>query len=152
MHSISKISNVYNSDERNKEFLLDLYAQEVVYNLLKDKCVHGIINNNDNPISMTIDYMMKNYNRPIKIQELAHSMNMSSSNFTKHFKQATGMTPKDYLKKIRMKRAKTLLLAQNVTEVAYDLGYDNISYFIRLFKEEYGMTPKQYKSSNSKRN
>ncbi|WP_432666471.1 AraC family transcriptional regulator [Wukongibacter baidiensis] len=149
MSSISKISSIYNSDEQNKEFLLDLCAQEIVYNLLKDKCVHHILSNNNNPISMAIDYMMKNYNRSIKIQDLAHSLNMSSCNFTKHFKQATGITPKDYLKRIRMKKARTLLLTENVTEVAYDLGYDNISYFIRLFKNEYGMTPKHYKSLKS---
>ncbi|WP_432409691.1 helix-turn-helix domain-containing protein [Wukongibacter sp. M2B1] len=83
------------------------------------------------------------------MKELAHSLNMSSCNFTKHFKQATGIIPKDYLKKTKMKKAKKLLLSGNMTEVAYDFGYDNISYFIRLFKTEYGITPKHYKALKS---
>jgi len=39
-----------------------------------------------------------------------------------------------------------MLKTQNVTEVAYDLGYYNISHFILLFKNKYGITPKQFKS------
>ena len=56
------------------------------------------------------------------------------------------ITPGEYITNLKLIRAKEMLRTQNVTEVAYDLGYDNISYFITIFKNKYGITPKQYKS------
>jgi AraC-like DNA-binding protein len=57
-----------------------------------------------------------------------------------------GITPKEYITNQKLAQAKEMLKNQNVTEVAYDLGYENISHFIALFKAKYGITPKQYKS------
>jgi AraC-like DNA-binding protein len=44
-----------------------------------------------------------------------------------------------------MEKAKNIIAHGSVTEAAFDLGYENISYFISLFKDRYGVTPKQYK-------
>ncbi|MGY5708961.1 helix-turn-helix domain-containing protein [Vibrio cincinnatiensis] len=56
----------------------------------------------------------------------------------------TGQTPTAYLTEIKLQQAKPLLRQVSVTEAALELGYENISYFIRLFKNKFGLTPKQY--------
>lgn len=145
---ISKIIKTYNSSDKNKEFLIDLYAQEVIYNLLKIKGASLILNTEyKNPIYKAIRYMEENYNQAINIKDIAWSLNMSESNFSLYFKKIVGISPKDYLKNIRLSKAKELLKEHNVTEVAYSVGYENISYFIKLFKNKYGVTPKQYKKT-----
>ena len=55
-----------------------------------------------------------------------------------------GISPNEYYKSIKLTEAKKLLKNKNVTEIAFDLGYENISHFISLFKDKYGMTPKKY--------
>ncbi|SCP94824.1 Helix-turn-helix domain-containing protein [Anaerobium acetethylicum] len=74
---------------------------------------------------------------------------MSPSNFSQQFKLITDQTPKEYMTRLRLMKAKQFLKNLSVTDTAYELGYDNISHFIRLFKQEYGMTPKQYQLNQS---
>lgn len=147
-NSISNILSIHNSYDNNKEFLIDLHAQEMTYNLLKNKGVHQILNfEHNNPVHLAINYMKKNYHKHISIKDIAYNLNMSQSNFSIYFKNITGISPNEYLKNIRLTKAKEMLINNNVTEVAYNLGYENISHFIRLFKSKYGITPKQYQSN-----
>lgn len=143
---ISRIIKIYKGTDKNKEFLIDLCGQEIIYNLLKIKGTNLILSTEyNNPIYKAIRYMEENYCQAIKIKNIAWNLNMSESNFSLYFKKIVGVSPKDYLKNIRLLKAKELLKKHNVTEVAYSVGYENISYFIKLFKNKYGVTPKQYK-------
>jgi AraC-like DNA-binding protein len=72
---------------------------------------------------------------------------MSESNFCQYFKKITGVTPKEYLTDLKLSKAKDMIKHTSITDAAFDLGYENISYFISLFKNKYGMTPKQYKKN-----
>ncbi|HEX2938120.1 MAG TPA: AraC family transcriptional regulator [Ruminiclostridium sp.] len=144
---LNRLTNVSKIIDKNKEFLLDLYAQELVYNLVQIKGVQQIINlEHDNPIYKALKYIKENIKQPISISELAYSLNMSDTNFCNSFKKVMGITPKEYITNLKLTHAKELLKDQNVTEVAFDLGYENISHFIELFKKKYGITPKQFKS------
>ena len=55
---------------------------------------------------------------------------MSLPSFSSKFKKAMGMTPNDYLASLKLNEAARLLKFSSVTEVAYDLGYENISHFL----------------------
>lgn len=61
-------------------------------------------------------------------------------------KQLTGMTPVEYIKSIRMKKAAMLLQQKKFTvaEVMYMVGFSNHSYFSKCFQAEFGLSPKQY--------
>jgi len=142
---IDKIVETYMSTETNKSFLIDLYAQEMVYELLKLKGTHHILqNDNKHPMAVAIAYIRENLHKPLTVRELAWLVSMSESNFSRQFKSVTGATPNEYIRNFKMSRAEEMLKTKNVTEVCYELGYENISYFIRLFKNKYGVTPKQY--------
>ena len=65
-------------------------------------------------------------------------------------KQLTGMTPVNYMRKLKMKKAAVLLAKDKFTisEVMYLVGYTNASYFTKCFSEEFGVSPKQFIINN----
>jgi len=71
---------------------------------------------------------------------------MSLGNFLLTFKQTTGISPNKYLTSLKLAYAENQIQLQNrnISEIAWELGYQNISHFISLFKERFGVTPKQY--------
>ena len=91
------------------------------------------------------------YSHTMTIKEIAYSLNLSPASLIQHFKNATGMTPKEYQNLLKINQSKEDLLLKNVSEVAYDLGFESISYFIKLFKHHLGITPKQYTMLHKKR-
>jgi AraC-like DNA-binding protein len=78
----------------------------------------------------------------INIGKFAKDLNMSESNFTNQFKKTVGTNPTEYIKNRKLELALKLLKTESVTDVAFNLGYSNISYFIKLFKTKYNVTPK----------
>ena len=146
-HCLNRLTSAAVSTDSNKRFLLDLYAQELVFNLIQMKGIQQIVNlEQDNPIHKALKYIQDNITEPLTINQLAYYSNMSDTNFCNSFKKVMGITPKEYITNLKMTLAKDMLKDRNVTEVAYDLGYENISHFIALFKKKYGITPKQFKS------
>jgi len=94
-------------------------------------------------------WMQNNLNKTvITIEQLSDLFGMSQRNFTRRFKKATNTTPLKYLQNQRLKEAKELLQGSNLTisEIAYRVGYLDVSYFTKLFKAFYSMTPKQYRT------
>lgn len=143
---LNKIKTLLSTKNKDTEYILDLYAQELVYNLFKIKGVRQIVNlESDNPVNKAIQYMKDRYMMPISIKQISDELDMSEANFCQYFKKITGISPKEYLTNIKMEKAKTIIKQESITDAAYDLGYENISHFISLFKDRYGVTPKQYK-------
>ena len=80
------------------------------------------------------------------VKQTAQSLQMSHQQFYRKLKALTNQTPVRYLRTFRLNKAKALLLADNdlnVSEVAYDVGFDNPSYFSRVFMEEFGLSPNE---------
>ena len=80
---------------------------------------------------------------PPDITTLATAAGMSRSKFYRCFKQVIGHSPLDHLRSHRLHLAKHLLTSgkHNVTETAFAVGYNNVSYFITLFTAQFGVTP-----------
>jgi len=85
----------------------------------------------------------------VSMQNLAELFGMSQRNFTRRFRLATNMTPTQYLQNERLREAKELLKSSNlsISEIAYRVGYLDVSYFTKLFKKLSSITPKQYRST-----
>ncbi len=98
-------------------------------------------------IKIILDYISENYMRPITIDELADSVNLSKHYFMRFFKKYMGMTCIEYINDYRLNIATNLLLTtrMQITEVAASIGIANLSYFNRIFKKKYNMTPKEYR-------
>lgn len=133
--------------ERNK-FLIDLSAQEMAYHLLQMQVLEQhLLTNDRHPVFRAIRDIQEQLPGIRHVKDLADNYNMSHANFTNQFKKITGLTPLDYITNQKMQLAKQWLRHRNVTEVAFDLNYESVSYFIGLFKKKYGITPKQYQMS-----
>jgi transcriptional regulator GlxA family with amidase domain len=85
----------------------------------------------------------------ISIEKLASLFGMSTRNFSRRFKVATDMTPKQYLQARRIEVAQDLLQSTSLSikEIAYRVGYLDVSYFTRLFRKLSGVTPKDHRKS-----
>ena len=103
---------------------------------------------NYDKIAPAIGYLSSCYNEDISMERLANLCYLSKTHFRRTFKQVMGCTPFDYLTKIRMKMAASLLRCSStsVSNIGMNLGYQNISSFNRQFKEYYQMTPLEYRN------
>ena len=91
-------------------------------------------------------FIENNFDKPLTINDYAYLTGRSVSTFRRDFKDQFQTTPKKWLKEKRIEKAISLLERQSmsVTELAYEVGYENISYFIQEFKAKMGLSPKQY--------
>jgi len=109
--------------------------------------------NSNHPDEMILQaqlWMQNHLNKAaISIRKLSELFGMSQRNFTRRFRSATNMTPLQYLQSQRLNEAKDLLKNSNlsITEIAYRVGYIDVSYFTKLFKQFTSITPKQYRIS-----
>ncbi|MHC4692282.1 MAG: helix-turn-helix domain-containing protein [Planctomycetota bacterium] len=104
-------------------------------------------------IRPAINYIDANYDKPISLADIARISHLSVSRLAHIFKEQMGITIIDYLTSVRIERAKQLLLAtgQSCTEICFQVGYNNQSYFSRTFKELVGMTPRQFRARNQRK-
>lgn len=97
-------------------------------------------------INAIFDYVMKNFSQEISLDEVASIANMSATAFCRYFKRRTRKTFSHFLNEIRIGNACRLLIGDslNISEIAYESGFNNIAYFNRKFKEITQMTPSEY--------
>lgn len=103
-----------------------------------------------NEIARTIDYLSSHLNDTITIDDMADQVGMSRAVFHRKFKQATTMSPIQFVKSMRLnKAAMKIASGMNVNQAAMNVGYVSSSQFSREFKRVYGQSPKQWVQSQS---
>lgn len=85
--------------------------------------------------------------RPVRLDELASKVGLSSAHLRSLFRQQFGASPKQVLQDIRLTRARALLSVGSapVAEVAYEAGWEDVSAFNRSFRRRFGMSPGEYR-------
>ena len=101
----------------------------------------------DNVIFEVQHWLEENYSANMCFKEVAKHFNMSQRTFYRRFRYATGESPSEYLKSIRLHVSKDLLqhTSNRIDIVTRMVGYDDTSSFSKLFKKTEGMTPKEYR-------
>ncbi len=102
-------------------------------------------------VNEIINYIESNYsNSDLTIKSIADKFYFTQSYFTRLFKETTGVTPIQYIIKIRMTKACELLSHKSFTiaQIAETVGFKNQFYFSKEFKKYYGVTPSQYLINN----
>jgi len=93
-------------------------------------------------------YIAGHHAGPIGLDELAKAMHVSTFYFCKMFKKATGLTFTDYLGRVRVEKAKNLLLNPHlrVSEIGYAVGFQSLTHFNRVFRELTGDSPTKFRN------
>jgi AraC-like DNA-binding protein len=96
-------------------------------------------------------YLENNFSKKITLKEIADLVYMSESNFCKFFKKSTGNTFSDYLNELRINEVCKLLIHSDETikNIAYNCGFESLSYFNRVFAIKKSTTPSKYKTHHS---
>lgn len=92
-------------------------------------------------------YINVHYREEIRLSDLAALVGMTSTAFSRFFKLRTGRPVSDFITDIRLGIATRALVdsTQSVSEICYDCGFNNVSYFNRIFKKKKGCAPKQFR-------
>ena len=112
-------------------------------------------NSETEPVAVTRakQFIARNQDNALCLATVAKAVNTSTFYFCKLFKRATGLTFTDYLARVRVEKAKALLLDRNrrVSEVAYDVGFQSLTHFNRIFRKIVGRSPTDYRHSSGGR-
>ena len=105
---------------------------------------------NNKELNTVFAYIKENYNKKISLSDMAKSINMSTKYFNNFFKKNTNLTPFEFLMQYRIEQACVQLIQTdiNVTDIAYNVGFNDLSYFINVFKRYKGTSPLKFKKSH----
>ncbi|UXS05383.1 AraC family transcriptional regulator [Agrobacterium tumefaciens] len=96
-------------------------------------------------INRAITIIKSQYDKALKIEEIAAQVHMSVSSFHQHFKTVTAMSPLQYQKQIRLQEARRLMITQalDAASAGFNVGYDSPSQFSREYARMFGLPPKK---------
>ena len=109
---------------------------------------HREVSGHEDTIAAAVRYMEENFAAPLRIERVAAYVFLSPDRFTEVFAAAMGRTPRDYLRHLRLERAKSLLTSGDIpiSEVARLSGFGEAAYLTRVFRAATGLTPRGYRS------
>lgn len=129
-------------------FLAPLVRREIVYRLLRGEqgerlchiASHGA---HIRRIASAIDRLRRDFDQPLRIDDLAGELGMSVSSFHHHFKEVTAMSPLQFQKRLRLQEARRLMLDEqfDAASAGYQVGYEDASHFNREYKRLFGEPP-----------
>jgi AraC-like DNA-binding protein len=132
--------------------LLSIFAQHL--SMLSNQVVVQHENAEPPVITRAKEYIHEHQTEELSLGEVARAVNMSTYYFCKSFKKITGINFTDYVSRVRLEKAKNLLLNPNlrVSEIAYEVGFQSLTHFNRVFKKILGQSPTQYRAQLAVRN
>jgi len=126
------------------------FVREIVYRVLQAKGGDALRalaarDTHFGRISRVLDHLHRNYATPVDVESLARQAKMSPSTFYQKFKAVTAMSPLQYLKSIRLGKARLLMVQDGCTAsaAAFAVGYESAPQFSREYKRQFGVTPGQ---------
>jgi AraC-like DNA-binding protein len=128
--------------------LAPIFQREIIYRLLVgDQGARlrqmASAGSQSRQIARAIGWLKGNFTRPLRIDDLAAQVNMSTSTFHHHFRALTAMSPLQYQKWLRLNEARRLMLTEHVdaANAAFQVGYESPSQFSREYRRFFGESP-----------
>ncbi len=139
---IKKLLQLRQKRQENFKGQMEIEPSEITITSLDEKL-----------IQKAIQYVEENISRSeLSVEELSRELGMSRVHLYKKLLSITGKSPIEFIRIVRLKRAAQLLREsqQNVSEIAYQVGFNNPKYFSKYFKEEFGVLPSTYQEKRGK--
>jgi AraC-like DNA-binding protein len=126
--------------------LLAIFAQHLA--MVSNQVIIQQENAESPVITRAKDYICEHQSEKLSLGQVAKAVNMSAFYFCKMFKKVTGVNFTDYLSRVRIEKAKNLLLNPNlrVSEIAFEVGFQSLTHFNRVFKKLLGQSPTDYRA------
>ncbi len=142
-------------EKRDEYYQLDIYGQLFLlfsmlyshgYVLKEAEISHG---RQAKKVTELINWLDENFTEPISLDKLAAHTGLSEKYICRIFKEYTSKTPMTYINELRIENAcyEMTKLKKNVTQAAYDSGFNDLSYFCKTFKRYKGVTPNEYRKN-----
>jgi AraC-like DNA-binding protein len=125
--------------------LLTIFAQHL--SLVSNQLLVLSANSEPPAVTRARQFIAEHQADEISLGDVARAVNTSTFYFCKLFKKATGLNFTEYLSRIRVEKAKNLLLNPNlrVSEIAYQVGFQSLTHFNRVFRKLAGQSPTRYR-------
>ena len=145
------------SDKPGKYFMFKTHIMQMLLLLVrevtevkgtKQKGCNFESYNKSYAVNRIINYLNENYEKKISLENIAENMYLSPVYISKIFKEETGESPINYLIKIRLEKAREVLIEdenESIKNIAHRVGYEDAYHFSKLFKKHYGLAPLYYR-------
>ena len=129
-------------------------SEETDYQLLSTVQLRSSVNDSSlDKVNRVVLHVTENYKDNICLAEVADLVGMGESAFSRFFHKATGNRFSDFLTRVRISRSCVLLASTDlyITNICYEVGFNNVANFNRRFRQVKGVTPREYRESARQR-
>ena len=148
LDAVVRLVRLLDSPIAEARFLAPLVVREIVYRLLMGeqggRLRHvAALGGHSHRIVRALERLRKDFDQPLRIEDIAREFGMSVSGFHHHFKVVTAMSPLQFQKQLRLQEARRLMLGEDLdaASAGYRVGYGDASHFTREYKRLFGAPP-----------
>jgi AraC-like DNA-binding protein len=148
LEAVLRLVGLLDAPAEDARFLRPLITREIVFRLLKgeqgDRLRQiAVLGGHSHRIARAIEWLRDDFDRPLRIEDVARESGMSVSGFHHHFKAVTAMSPLQFQKRMRLHEARRLMLGQDLDagSAGRRVGYSDASQFTREYKRLFGAPP-----------
>lgn len=141
-----------------RDVFAGLILQELTIRLMQTKARRILLNDasafaNQNRLAHAVQYLREHLQDNLSVATLAEKACMSEPHFYRCFKQQFGFSPVEFINRERIHHATQLLTNTelNVTEIAFECGFNHANYFLKVFRRQLGVTPTQFRERQKAR-
>ena len=148
LDAVLRLLRLLDSPADEARFLRPLVTREIVFRLLRGEQGGRLrqiaaLGGHAHRIARAIERLREDFDRPLRIEDIARESGMSVSGFHHHFKAVTAMSPLQFQKRMRLQEARRLMLGEDLdaASAGYRVGYGDASHFTRDYKRLFGEPP-----------
>ena len=148
LDAVVRLVGLLDAPAEEARFLRPLVTREIVFRLLKGEQGGrlrqiAVLGGHAHRIAGALERLREDFDRPLRIEDVARESGMSVSGFHHHFKAVTAMSPLQFQKRVRLQEARRLMLAEDLDAAGagHRVGYSDASQFTREYKRLFGAPP-----------
>jgi AraC-like DNA-binding protein len=148
LDAVVRLVGLLDAPADEARFLRPLVTREIVFRLLKGEQGGrlrqiAVLGGHSHRIARALERLRQDFDRPLRIEDIARELGMSVSGFHHHFRAVTAMSPLQFQKRMRLQEARRLMLAEDLdaSSAGHRVGYGDASHFTRDYKRLFGAPP-----------